>query len=86
MAEIFAKCFRKASEGHALYEKVSRKDMRPGTVGYFNRQHDWVAVAQTLDKDGLASHGMIPPKECIHVRELDICFTNMIILEVKAEQ
>lgn len=61
MDKTYAKSFKTAKEGHAVYANVSGDKMKPGACGYFDYQGDWVTIVQTSDPEALKNAGLGPP-------------------------
>ena len=51
--------------GHALYHPVSTRDLRPGSVGFFNAMGVWNPIAHLEDSESLTRHGLRFPTQSL---------------------
>ncbi|KAH8896412.1 hypothetical protein GQ53DRAFT_803831 [Thozetella sp. PMI_491] len=54
---VYARCFQRRKEGHAIYEGVSAEDMRPGVCGFFDDDGDWKQIVDTNKPSDLEAGG-----------------------------
>ena len=51
--------------GHALYHPASNKELRPGSVGFFNAVGLWNPIANLEDSASLAKYGLRSPTQSL---------------------
>ena len=57
--------------GHALYHPTSTKELRPGSVGFFNTEGLWNLVAHLEDPESLAKHKLRSPTQSLTAAKLE---------------
>jgi hypothetical protein len=57
---VYAQSLKRYPEGHAVYAKLSGKDLTPGTCGYFDKKGDWIKLLQITDQADLDKWGFEP--------------------------
>lgn len=60
---VYAQVMRHHPYGWALYKKVTRRDMFPGSCGYFDPEGDWRGIADLNDPPELAKQGWKMPHD-----------------------
>ncbi|KAL6717761.1 hypothetical protein ACLMJK_003846 [Lecanora helva] len=69
LSDIYTKSLAVHPYGHALYHPASAKDLRPGSVGFFNAAGLWNPIAQLEDSESLARYGLrFPPQSLTAAR------------------
>lgn len=48
---VYARSFRNQPEGHALYQNLTARELRPGSCGYFDHNGNWQLVANLTNKE-----------------------------------
>lgn len=56
---VYARSFENQPEGHALYQNLSTKELRPGSCGYFDDRGHWQLVANLTNKQ-LEDYDKVP--------------------------
>lgn len=56
---VYARSFKNQPEGHALYQSLTSRELRPGSCGYFDHNGDWQLVANLTNKE-LGSFDRVP--------------------------
>ena len=65
MADVYTKGLAAHPYGRALYHPASTKELRPGTVGFFNAEGLWNPIAHLEDSESLARHGLRFPTQSL---------------------
>lgn len=60
--KVFSECLQHHPEGHAVYTKISAKDLKPGTCGYVDENGSWNKIAQVTDEGAMNMLGLIRSK------------------------
>lgn len=58
---VYAQLMRHHPYGWALYKKITRRDMFPGSCGYFDSEGDWCGIADLNNRQDLAEQGWKMP-------------------------
>ncbi|KAK5997434.1 hypothetical protein PT974_02790 [Cladobotryum mycophilum] len=66
---VYAELLQHHPYGWALYKKVTRREIFPGSCGYFDPDGDWHMLLDLTDPDNLDDHGWTIPGDGIHVTE-----------------
>lgn len=58
--QVYAEQLRDHPEGHALYKKISMREVKPGSCGFFDHDGDWNPIVQLNDENELQAGGWTP--------------------------
>ncbi|KAF6225631.1 hypothetical protein HO133_009631 [Letharia lupina] len=67
--KVFAQCLQHHPEGHATYEQISARDLKPGACGYIDENGAWNKIAQMTDEAAMNMLGWTCPKDLATVEK-----------------